>query len=251
MGKLSSRRGKLTAGIAGFTAVAVVALVLVLTAGPATAKQFATLHILAGTVEVDQGQGFTPGAELQTLREGDTVRTGSDGRAEVEYFDGSATRLDYDTTFRIKQLESFPDKPGSKVIVGEQEEGQTFNRVVALTGSESRFETETPTASASVQGTDYVVKVLPDGSTEYWVLSGEIVLTTPEGDEITVSAGEGVVINEDGTIGEVFELTEEQLNDGFVDFNQCVLDGVEECVEGEVVTPDEPEASPSPEPSPT
>jgi hypothetical protein len=250
MAALSTRRG-IAAAVILAIAVAATAIVVVLTAGPAVAKQFATLHVLAGTVEVQMGnaQGFEAADDGETLRERDTVRTGPDGRAEIEYFDGSVTRLDFDTTFRLKQLEADPDVPGSKVIVGQQEEGQTFNRVVALTGSESRFETETPTATASVRGTEYVVKLLADGSVEYWVIEGSITLTTPQGEEVTVGAGEGIVVTDDGTVGPKFPLTEEQLNSAFVDFNQCVLDGVEECVEGEVVTP-EPTTSPVPQPSP-
>src|SRR5919106_1628579 len=66
------------------TAGLVLVAFLFITAGPATAKEFATLHLLESTVEVQRGEGqFGPGEEGQTLQAGDTVRTGPDGHRFV------------------------------------------------------------------------------------------------------------------------------------------------------------------------
>lgn len=214
------------------TAALVAGLVLIV-AGPATAKEFATLHPLTGTVEVRKaGAAFAPGTEGQTLRQGDTVRTGSDGRAEIEYFDGSVTRLDFDTTYELVELASLPDVPDSKVIRGEQTEGRTFHRVVAITDSESRVETDTPNAVASVRGTKYLVWIHPDGTEEYWVLEGQLLVSTEQGDFL-VGAGEGLRVTGDEVEGP-FPLTELQLEDAFLVFNQCELDGEEDACPTEV-----------------
>ncbi|MGH2685709.1 MAG: hypothetical protein ACRDJP_09620, partial [Actinomycetota bacterium] len=67
---------------------------VVIVAGPAEAEQFATLHPLEGVVQVSEDGGdFADGREGQVLSAGDTVRTAA-GRAEIEYFDDSITRLD-------------------------------------------------------------------------------------------------------------------------------------------------------------
>jgi FecR protein len=234
---------------------ALVAGILLIVAGPATAKEFATLHPLAGTVEVSKAgsDGFSAGSEGQTLRQGDTVRTGPDGRAEIEYFDGSVTRLDFDTTYRLVELASMTDVPDSKVIRGEQTGGRTFNRVVALTDSESRVETETPNAVASVQGTEYVVWLHPDGSEEYWVLEGEIAVKTDDGREIVVRAGEGLRVIGNQVEGP-FPLTELQLEDAFLVFIRCEVDGEsDDCpteVEPRVERRDRGEDQESPPPTP-
>jgi hypothetical protein len=233
MSRLRMSRRTLAILSAVVTAALVAGLVLIL-AGPATAKEFATLHPLSGTVEVKtaDGSAFAPGTEGQTLRQGDTVRTGPDGRAEIEYFDGSATRLDFDTTFELVELASLPEIRDSKVIDGKQTAGRTFNRVVALTDSESRFETETPSAVASVRGTEYVWWIRADGTEECWVIEGELLVTVGDR-EIVVGAGEGIRVSGDEVEGP-FPLTEVQLEDAFLVFNRCDLDGEEEACPAEV-----------------
>src|SRR5438105_14255495 len=93
-------------GVAVAFLAAVLAVVLVLTAGPAKAKEFATLRVLAGKVDVEPGGAgpFKQALDGQTLGDGDVVRTGPDGRAQITYFDGSITRIDFNTTYRIIEL---------------------------------------------------------------------------------------------------------------------------------------------------
>ena len=84
------------------------------------------------------------------------MRTGPDGRASVEYFDGSLTRLDFDTSFTLVTLEELGDAPASRVIESSQAQGNSYHRVTELSDARSRFEIQTPTATASVipaQGT--------------------------------------------------------------------------------------------------
>jgi hypothetical protein len=208
----------------GGTVVAIVAAVLVITAGPTRATQFATLHPVRGTVEVrvaEDGE-FAPGTEGQTLPEGATVRTGPDGRAEIEYFDSSLTRLDGETEYTLVELSTDPDRPNSNVIRGKLGKGRTLNRVVALTESEGRFETETPTAVAAVRGTDYLAWIRRDGTEDVWVISGELGIETGE-QSLAPTEGQGVTVNTDGTLSEPFELTEEQLDDPFLRFRDDLL----------------------------
>lgn len=223
----SVRTNKRTLAIigAGVTAVAVLAAVLFFTAGPATAKEFATLHPVQGTVEVSrEGGDFRTGTEGQTLQAGDTVRTGVDSRAEIEYFDGSVTRLDAETSFTLRELSSISEVPNSKIIEAEQSEGRTFQRITEITDSQSRFDVETPTATASVLGTSYALTVHDDGSVELWVLDGTVVALLEDGSEIEVGPGQGLVVRPDGSIDGPFALTPEQLGDPWVQFNQCTDD---------------------------
>ncbi len=168
------------------TAVFVLALllvgaVLIFSGGTASAKQFATLRLLGGQVAVQRGNGaFETGEDGMSLREGDTVRTGPDGRASIEYFDGSLTRLDFDTSFTLVTLETLGNAAASKVIEGSQVDGNSYHRVAELADADSRFAVETPTATASAHGTGYAVLV-DQGSTTIAVVEGVVTAWGPPG----------------------------------------------------------------------
>src|SRR5262245_36701897 len=157
----SKRRLELSITAVFVLALLLVGAVLIFTGGAASAKQIATLHLIGGTVDVQKGGSgaFQPIAEGASVHEGDTVRTGPTGRAPAVYFDGSLTRLDYDTTFTLVTLETLNNASDSKVIEGEQDDGSSYNVVAELTDGASRFEVQTPTAAASVQGTAYALLV--------------------------------------------------------------------------------------------
>jgi hypothetical protein len=214
--------------------VATAVVVFLASAGPATAREFATLHVLQGTVEVREGKaGFRPGTDGLVLRAGDVVRTGEDGRASITYFDGSETRLDFNTTFRLVELASLPDTPNGKIIEADQDGGRTFQRVREITDSESRLDVGAPTAVASVRGTLYSWWVRPDTTTVLWVLpdeepgAGVVAVILEDGTEVEVPEGHGLVVLPDGRAGEVYELNEFELNDPWVLFNLCELDRLE------------------------
>jgi hypothetical protein len=204
-------------------AVAVVATFVVWNAGPATARPFATLEILAGSAEVQRagGDGFRSARDGVGLRPGDTIRTPPDGRVTIEYFDGSLTRLDYATTFTLQELASEPD--GTSVVDALQTSGSTFNRVAELTGSQSRFDVETPTAVASVRGTVFFSQVLGPIA-RYGVIEGEVMVTGDDGSAARLIAGRGVDVDAGGAVGPTFVLTPEMLGSGWLFYNLCVVE---------------------------
>ncbi len=245
---IRSRR-PIALGLTVLAAVAVVAAYLAFTAGPARAKQFATLRILEGSVEVRTGEGaFATGTDGQTLRQGNTLRTPPDGRAEIEYFDGSTTRLDHGTEFTLEELESVTGRPQSRRIRGAQGSGRTLNRIAKVTDSQSRFDVETPTAVASVRGTTHADRVYPDGSSEFWVLDGSVLLVFPDGTTLLLRAGEGVLVSAEGVPGEIFDISDLLLEE------LCGLDEefCEEEVLGEQIENTDPQpAGPPSAPGPT
>ncbi len=131
----TTKRGLEISVTAAFTlALLLVGAILIFSGGTASAKQIATLRLFGGQVAVQHGSGaFVGGEDGASLLEGDTVRTGPDGRASIEYFDGSETRLDYDTTFTLVVLETLGNAAGSKVIEASQADGNSYNRVAELT----------------------------------------------------------------------------------------------------------------------
>lgn len=241
MSETSKRRLEVSITAAFVLALVLVAAVLIFSGGSATAKQIATLRILGGQVEVQhEGESLQPGEEGESLREGDLVQTGTDGRASIEYFDGSITRLDFDTSFELLALETLVNDAGSKVIEGSQSDGNSYNRVAELTDAASRFDIETPTATASVQGTVYAVLIDDDGSTTIATIEGLVTADSNNG-SVDVPAGKMVVVGTGGAVGAVLDIPEDLLDSDWFAFNQCDLDQIRDCVPPDVVEPDEDE----------
>ena len=228
------------------TAVFVLALllvgaVLVFSGGTASAKQFATLRLLGGQVAVQTGSGaFETGEDGTSLREGDTVRTGPDGRASIEYFDGSLTRLDFDTSFTLVTLETLGNEAASKVIESSQADGNSYHRVAELADAQSRFETETPTTTASVNGTEYALLV-SDGSTTIAVVSG-VVTASGATTSVDVPAGKMVIVGTGGTVGPIQDIPRGLLDSDWLSFNRCQTDDAPACEEADGEQPGGPTA---------
>jgi hypothetical protein len=96
---------------------------------------------------------FQPGTDGEALHVGDTVKTDSVGQAEIDYAANTYTRLDVNTTFTIRKL---TDNQGNRQVQGDLTSGQTWNRTVALTQSES-FQQTAGGATAAVSGTAFAV----------------------------------------------------------------------------------------------
>jgi PKD repeat protein len=220
-----------------------VGAVLVFSGGTASAKQFATLRLLDGQVAVQRGNGaFETGEDGTSLREGDTVRTGPDGRASIEYFDGSLTRLDFDTSFTLVTLETLGDAGASRVIESSQAEGNSYHSVAELTDAQSRFAIETPTATASVHGTRYALLV-DESSTTIAVVDG-VVTARGSAESVEIPAGKMAVVGTDGVVGPIRAIPSELLDGDWLMFNRCADHDTPECAEVDGGGPEGPTESP-------
>ena len=185
----------------------------------------AILRILSTPVEVQEpGGGFAPGVDGQVLAEGAVIRTSSSGRASLEWFDGSVTRLDYNTEFTITNLQVATAIAGSQ-IEADQDSGGTYHRVIELTETGGRFSVDTPTAAAAVQGTTYAVVLNPDGSTSVIVTDGTVLVTSATGAEVAVEAGSMVTVDADGEITGPVPIPDEVRNSGWIQFNETCDEG--------------------------
>ena len=125
------------------------------------------------------------------IEAGTRVRTGPAASARLVFFDGSTTDLAPDTEISIVQMRSRRQGEG-KVIILQQRTGQTYYRVQPLLDADSRFEIETPSAVASVRGTEFALDVGADGATLVVVVEG---LVNVKAQEVTISveAGHGTL----------------------------------------------------------
>jgi hypothetical protein len=104
------------------------------------------LTVVDGAVLVSRaGADFARAREGDVLAAGDTIRTGDGASAEVTYFDGSSVRLDADAEIVVMSLRSSDGGPVQTL-------GRAWHVVTRLISGDSRYETRTPSSTASVRG---------------------------------------------------------------------------------------------------
>ena len=136
------------------------------------------LTFVAGSVLLSHdGSSFTPAREGDVIAVGDTIRTEGGAAAEITYFEGSSVRLEADTQIVVERLRTEAD--GGTVIWVMQTLGRTWHVVTKLISGSSRYEVRTPSSTASVRGTIFLVDVHADA----------------DGPAATVTTSEGVVVH--------------------------------------------------------
>jgi hypothetical protein len=97
------------------------------------------LSYIAGTVQIDRGTGHFETAIVNLpITQGMKLQTRDDGRAEVEFEDGSTLRLAPDTAIRFSQL-SLCDS-GDKVSIVQITNGTAYADVTGAKGSQLTME---------------------------------------------------------------------------------------------------------------
>jgi Tol biopolymer transport system component len=155
-------------------------------------------HRLTDVREAGQSP-FLPGYDREPLVPNDTVRTDSTGFAEIDYPDGSLTRLDVNTVFSVTQLVNTPER---RAVSAQLDVGRSWNRVVEITGS-GGFSVSTPDATATVRGTVFVVACDPSRTCQFVVFEGSLQVRTVSGTVVVIRAtrghGQEVDVAADGT----------------------------------------------------
>lgn len=102
----------------------------------------------------------------------DTVTTGPSGATSLEFLD--ATRIDIGPGAEVR-LDDFVYDPNSTVGAGEMSFAVgAFRYVGGRMTTEENIRLKTPTATMVIRGTELVIFVWPDGSTEVNVVSGAV-----------------------------------------------------------------------------
>lgn len=145
------------------------------------------LSILSGEVRIESiGSGESLSvADGMKLESGTRVVTGNASHVLITFFDGSTIKLSPGTSLDIEKLEQ--DEDQSTVILLKQWLGRTWSRVVKMTDMESRYEIETPSATAIVRGTLFATEVDETGNTTVSTTEG-LVSVAAEGKEVLVPA---------------------------------------------------------------
>jgi hypothetical protein len=151
-----------------------------------------------------------------TLEASDSIKSGTNSKVSITFFDGSTIELKSNTQIEVKEL----IKGKTISIRLKQDIGETFSKVEKLTDAASRYEIETPVAVAGVRGSQMLVKVATNGATVVQNLEGKISVTAqgqevliPEGNSSTIVPGQppsapapsDVHINSDGKV-DIFDI---------------------------------------------
>ena len=127
-----------------------------------------------------------------SLEPGDSIKTGDDSSAEINFFDGSTVELQAGTEMAIASLDISTDTDSTTVIV-EQTIGSIIFRVTKIIDPASRHEVETPAGVVAVRGSAVEVHVTEDGTTRVANLEGEI-WAAAQGVELRIPQGQQCII---------------------------------------------------------
>ena len=118
------------------------------------AATLATLKIMAPDVTVKHAGAskYLAAKDGEVLEQGDSIQTDQSGRAEINYTDGSLTRLSPSTEYTITKL---TDKRGGRQTQGTLSVGETWNRAAKVSENGS-FEVKAGGTTAAVEGTAFV-----------------------------------------------------------------------------------------------
>lgn len=139
---------------------------------------------LEGWVTFLKGAAFAKGTEeveWKPLHRGDVVAVGSSLKSgtkssvEVTFKDGTAFFLRERTIITVK---SASEGPWHLLRVLALKTGKVISRIKSVTGRDSRFEIETPSALAAARGTEYRVSVDEHNTTRAEMLENSIVLSS-------------------------------------------------------------------------
>ncbi len=131
---------------------------------------------LVGAGPLSKGQGLAVGASL---------RTGAQSRMRLRCVDGSSLVLADNSQLQIERFEPGPARRASFLL----NMGLLGQKVQpAEQPGESRWQVRTPSAVTAVRGTEFMVEVARDQSTQVHVISGVVAVEAKE--SVEASAGE-------------------------------------------------------------
>lgn len=130
-----------------------------------------------GTVTVRTNAGSQSASIGMSVSEGNQIITGADGNVRLLLASSAVVDLSPNTSMVVTRASS-SQKTSIKLW-----SGRLWARVTKMFGT-SEFEVEGPNAVAGVRGTEFVVEVAPDGSTDINVLDGSVAVQNRSGGPI-------------------------------------------------------------------
>lgn len=192
------------------------------TTTPAPALANLKIQAAAVTIKAAGKSKFVAAKDGQALHQGDALKTDATGKAEIDYTDGSLTRLGSLTEFTITKL---TNERGGRQAAGTITVGETWSRVSKVSESSS-FEIKAGGTTAAVEGTAF--------SFTCTLVNGQLSCTViAVVDNVRVTSGSGgvaeltpatKVVAVGGNLGPIVKLTFDDLSGNVQIAGNLVLD---------------------------
>ncbi|MFH0727869.1 MAG: FecR domain-containing protein [Pseudomonadota bacterium] len=151
------------------------------------------ISFLKGSVEIlrTETEGWTPLKPDERLVEGYRIRTGENGALDITFEDESSFLIKSNTCLTLVKTR----KSGAGSIIGDffLELGRVITHIRKATGREPRFRIGTPSAVASVRGTDFRISQDAGGNARIEVLAGSVD-TKGKHRRVRLDEGEGTLV---------------------------------------------------------
>lgn len=146
----------------------------------------AVLAEVSGPVNVHKagGAAAVPAAAQTALDAGDTVTTGSGGRAVIAFLDASKMKIQENSSFAVAGHSA--KQVSVKIDVG------TLQFWITKQAHRRRYQLRTPTAVASVRGTIGEIEVAQNGETNFNLFEGSLGISDSKGNEVRLEANQTV-----------------------------------------------------------
>lgn len=154
------------------------------------APLFADTRIIThvGDVQVNTGSEWEKPERKMKLIQGDVLRTGSDGYAELEQ-DGNRIQVSSNSQFRISASEDRGKRTGTLSMLW----GRVVMVAKKLKKRDQPYTITTPSSTAAVRGTNFSVATGKDGTTLVQVNEGEVAVAG-KSEEVRVRANQETTI---------------------------------------------------------
>ena len=158
----------------------------------------AALQVISTPVDVDTNNsaGFHTAKPGQELAAGNSVRTGDQGHAAIQFPDGSYVRMSPDTTVTVSAAQLSHDGNLQSASLS-QKVGRTFTNVQHLVSGAS-FQVGGHSVSASVRGTQFEVLVRADQTNLIKVFDGTVKVSGTT--TATLTAGQQIDADANGRL---------------------------------------------------
>ncbi len=134
------------------------------------------------------------------VQEGDWIRTRAKSSVEIKQDDGTIILLRPNTKILFESNGAAQTARGEvRTTKLKLDQGSILSRVQKLAQRDSRFEISTPTAMSFIRGTEFRVKVEPEGATRLEVLEGRVDFGDTE-QNVSVDGNFGSLVNAQGTM---------------------------------------------------
>ena len=160
-----------------FTCALVVGALLVAGASAESKARIVRLSNVEGTVQMNRGNGFEKAFLNLPIVEGSKIKTGTDGRAEVEFEDGTILHLVTNTEMAFPRLSLGDD--GQKLSTVELKDGRLY--VNARPKKGDQLTVNFARESVTLADAAHLRIDLEDAEATVAVMQGDVTVTGPSG----------------------------------------------------------------------